>query len=751
MLKLITLAGNLLNTLKYLSGIFLIIIFSNTIKAEQQKNIKYKVNIPEVNREPKLSSYLLAMENGNHQKLIGHKIDSLLTRSPINGAQSSQKTAVYLSYDKAHLYSVFMCFDDAPDLIRSTVSPRDGFSQDEDTVALHLIPFANSQQMYGFQANAVGSQIDGMFSEGVGWDLSLNPIWFTESLRANNGYLVKIKIPLSSLRFPPGDVQNWGFFVYRGIPRNNENAFFPQYSTNISSRISQAGTLGNINVERKSLKIELTPFVTTKKSQSKSSLSREAWESNSESDVGLDAKFVWDDRVVLDLTLNPDFSQIESDEPQIVTNERFEVFFPEKRPFFIENADYFSTPLNLLFTRKIIDPSAGLRTTAQLGDWSIGGMIIDDESATSNSKISKEAKISVSNIRKTIGNDSYLGLFISNYSKGEVDSTNIALQTRYRFNENWNMDSQIAYSDNSSNTSSNEAGALYLTIGGGGEYWNYSAKAQSVAEDFDSPIGYIPRKGITEITQQYAYRFLAENHLFISYTTEFELKNVWDTKGTYLDQIQSAVVSTELPGQTHIRIKAINKSERLGEDDYATLSQLTTFNQNTFFIGVESLWFPFIGFDINYKQGDAVNYQPANGLTPELAKLQQTVLSMSFKVTPKLKFKIQFLDNMLITAADENIFSSRQLRFKTTYQFNQDWSLRLILDKQKVNTNVSFSSMKDQNIIVGDVLLKWESTPGNSLFLGYGTFQDEYENPSYVTVIKDEEKSLFLKFTHRFN
>ena len=187
------------------------------------------------------------------------------------------------------------------------------------------------------------------------------------------------------------------------------------------------------------------------------------------------------------------------------------------------------------------------------------------------------------------------------------------------------------------------------------------------------------------------------------------------------------------------------------EDDYATLSQLTTFNQNTFFIGVESLWFSFMGFDINYKQGDTVNYQPANGLAPELAKLQQTVLSMSFKVTPKLKFKIQFLDNMLNTAADEKIFSSRQLRFKTTYQFNQDWSLRLILDKQKVNSNALFSSMKDQNIIVGDVLLKWESTPGNSLFLGYGTFQDEYENPSYVTVIKDEEKSLFLKFTHRFN
>ena len=716
-----------MSSLKYI-GVLVLVIASSTIsKAAPKQTKNYNVNIPKVSQEPELVDYFSAMEKGNYQNLRGHKIDNLVTRSPINGEQSSQKTVVFLSYDKTHLYSIFMCFDDAPDLIRSTVSPRDEFSQDEDSVALHLIPFANSQQMYGFQTNAVGSQIDGMYSEGGGWDLSFNPNWFTESLRANNGYLVKIKIPLSTLRFPPGESQNWDFFVYRGIPRNNEDAYFPQYSTNIASRISQAGTLANINVERKPFKIELTPFVTTKESQSKSSLSRKDWENKNESELGLDAKFVWDDRVVLDFTLNPDFSQIESDEPQIVTNKRFETFFPEKRPFFIENADFFNTPLNLLFTRKIVNPSVGLRTTAQLGSWSIAGMIIDDESPTSNNNKGNDAKISVTNIRKSIGNDSYLGLFISDYSRGELDSTNIALQTRYRFNENWNLDSQIALSDNSTKTTSNEASALYLTMNGRGEYWRYSAKAQSVAEEFDTPIGYIPRKGITEIAQQYSYRFLADNPLFLSYTTEFELQNVWDKKGNYLDQTVSVMVNTEMPGQTFISLKTTNKSERLGEDDYATLSHLTTFNQSTYFIGIESLWLPSIGFDFNHKQGDAVNYQPANDLPPELAKLQQTVLSMSYKATPKLKFKIQSLKNLLQTMADEKIFSSRQLRFKTTYQFNQNWSLRLIFEQQKINANATFSSMKDQNITVGDVLLKWESTPGNSLYLGYGTFQDEFK------------------------
>ena len=107
---------------------------------------------------------------------------------------------------------------------------------------------------------------------------------------------------------------------------------------------------GKTDEEKQELRAELAKI---KSNPSILKTINEGWESNSESDLGLDAKFVWDDRIVLDLTLNPDFSQIESDEPQIVSNERFEVFFPEKRPFFIENADYFSTPLNLLFTRKI--------------------------------------------------------------------------------------------------------------------------------------------------------------------------------------------------------------------------------------------------------------------------------------------------------------------------------------------------------------------------------------------------------------
>ena len=94
--------------------------------------------------------------------------------------------------------------------------------------------------------------------------------------------------------------------------------------------------------------------------------------------AGIDSKIVVKDAFTVDLTLNPDFSQVESDEPQVTINQRFEVFFPEKRPFFIENASYFETPINLFFSRRIADPQVGARVTGKAGDWAVAGLAIDD-------------------------------------------------------------------------------------------------------------------------------------------------------------------------------------------------------------------------------------------------------------------------------------------------------------------------------------------------------------------------------------
>ena len=736
----------------YTTFIFLFIL---NISCAQAKNLNLTindntVNIQKIINEPELDTYIRAMENGAIDNLPGNRIENFVARTPINNSETSEKTIVYLSYDDKNIYSVFLCYDTQPELIRSTFASRDGIPGDEDTVALHLITFPKSQQMSGFQTNAVGSQTDASYNLSTGWDLSSDPIWDSSAKKTSNGYVVKIKIPFSTLRFPPGDVQNWDFFVYRGIPRKNEEMYFPAYSSDIANRFVQSGKINGLEIQRQSLKTELTPFATSADSKHKTvqDNTNSGWDSSSNRNIGIDAKFILDDRIVADLTLNPDFSQVESDEPQVVTNQRFAVYFPEKRPFFIENSSYFETPLNLLFTRKIANPSAGLRTTGQVGDWSIAGMVIDDENAQGSND---DSLLYVTNIRKSLYQDSFIGAFLSNYSSSSVDSTNISLQGRARISDNWLVESQLAILDENNNQDSINGEAFYVSAKRQGEVWNYNLTGKYISDDFNSRVGFISRVGIKDISQNIAYRQLSQSDLIIAYNYQLNTNYVWNVDSQILDEHNQVNVTAELKGQTFISANIHHKNERLGASDYSLLAELTNYEQEYYKLGFESAWLQHLNFSLNYANGEAINYQPAAGQKPEVSDYEQIVSSLTYAVGPKLKLKLLYIGNTLNSKSDLEIFSSQQTRFKATYQFDSKWSLRFIVDNQKITSNQQLSALSNQDTFVADLLLKWQANPGTAMYLGYGSLQEEYYSTQSIFFTQEKEKSLYLKYSHRFN
>src|SRR3954467_13100451 len=142
-------------------------------------------------------------------------------------------------------------------------------------------------------------------------------------------------------------------------------------------------------------------------------------------EIGLDAKFILHDSFVMDATVNPDFSQNQSDQPQITVNQRFEVFFPEKRPFFLENSNYFDTPINLIFTRRIAQPQYGIRLTGKMGKYSIGTLVADDRSpgllVPDNDRLAtKRAYFGIARVSRDGGKDSTVGLM---YTDREFDGS----------------------------------------------------------------------------------------------------------------------------------------------------------------------------------------------------------------------------------------------------------------------------------------------------------------------------------------
>ena len=306
------------------------------------------------------------------------KVTGFIAREPADGAQPTQDTDVYLAYDDHNLYAVFICWDKEPDKIRARMTRREDIFSD-DSAEIMIDTFNDARRGYAFAANPLGIQWDALWTEGPsardspldysGFDQSFDTVWNSEGRLTGQGYMLLMTIPFKSLRFPNTDPQQWRIILNRSIPRTNENLFWPRISNRIQGRFNQAAIATGLEMSRVR-NIQLIPYGLLRgfRDIDQRDPANPFFESRTlQPEVGLDAKFILHDSFVLDATVNPDFSQVESDQPQITVNQRFEVFFPEKRPFFLENSNYFTTPIDLVFTRRIAHPEFGLRLTGKSG------------------------------------------------------------------------------------------------------------------------------------------------------------------------------------------------------------------------------------------------------------------------------------------------------------------------------------------------------------------------------------------------
>ena len=364
----------------------------------------------------------------------GLRIDGFLQRDPGDLVPISQPTEAFLSYDATNFYVVFVCRTSEPSQLRARMARRESMFSD-DFVAVILDTFDDHQRGYEFFSNPLGIQADGITTEGQNDDMSFDTVWQSKGRLTEFGYVVSFAIPFKSLRFPSGDGRAWGIALMRGIPANNEQAFWPGVTHTIGSFASQMADMRGLTGVSPGRNIQLIPYGTFTGARF---LDDSTFDSKADGRVGLDAKIVAHDVVTIDLTANPDFSQVESDEPQVTINQRFEVFFPEKRPFFLENAGYFQTPINLFFSRRISDPQIGARATGKLGGWAAGALALDDRGPghavdALDPNVGDRAFNAVGRVRREFG-DSSVGAFVTSHDFGPTSNRVISADTRLKVN-----------------------------------------------------------------------------------------------------------------------------------------------------------------------------------------------------------------------------------------------------------------------------------------------------------------------------
>jgi hypothetical protein len=339
------------------------------------------------------------------------------------------KTEVLLTYDDAGLHAAFRAFDPSPNEIRAHLADRDQ-AMNDDWVALFLATFNDERRGFELFVNPYGVQMDasrndvgngGDQSEDLTWDA----IWTSAGRLTPDGYEVEMSIPFTSLRFARSDENlTWGLSALRNYPRNHRHQISLQpVDRNRDCFFCQEAKMTGFNGIAPGRNLELDPTFTTQRvAEREEVLGAPLVQRPVAGEGGLSARWSMTPNLTLNTALNPDFSQVEADTAQLAVNTRFALFFPEKRPFFMEAADFFTTPLNVVYTRTVLEPVWGVKLSGKEGAHALGvafgqdektSLIFPSNQESDDTTLNEGNDVGVLRYRHDVGKNSTLGVLLT--------------------------------------------------------------------------------------------------------------------------------------------------------------------------------------------------------------------------------------------------------------------------------------------------------------------------------------------------
>lgn len=661
------------------------------------------------------------------------KISGFIQNSPHDGEAATQKTEVWMGHTLSTLYFVFVCYDDHATEIRGHLARRENV-QTDDNVLVILDPFQDRRKGVMFQVNPVGVQADASWAENNGPDYSYDQVWDSEGRVTKDGWLALIAIPFRSIRFRAAGL-DWGVVFQRNLPRNSESDFWPRVAANTSGVLSQEGTLHGIEGVTGSRNFQINPYVLGQNERTLQNLDplHPYFSSRHEEDTGGgEAKLILKDKIVVDATVNPDFSDVESDQPQFTVNQRYPVYFPELRPFFLENANYFATPLTLIYTRNIVHPEYGIRVTGKIGPENLGFFAIDDrqpgEAEAPNDPLYRHrAKVAVGRVSQDLGKGSSIGLIYTDEEFGGGWSRVGGLDFVARMNKSWTVSGQMVESstkgDIDSGTPATYAAgpASTLQVQRNGHAFNLYSQYYDYSRGFQTQLGFIQssnfRNGHTHATYQW---YPKHSRLIQSWGLETDQSIAFDHAGNRVFHYSTFDPFLLLPRNIVIAPIGGENSDTLGPQNNDFLRKNHNFTEN--WGGIVFRGAPFAQFNFNLvaTRSGNVNYNPPTGLAPSL--MDQQTVNFLFTLQP---FRQLTDDNTYLLDRDRSVanhalvYESQTFRSKINYQFTRSLSARVIVEYDSTLANPRETSLKRTKQVGTEALFTWLPHPGTAIYVGY--------------------------------
>jgi hypothetical protein len=681
------------------------------------------------------------------------------------------------------LYISFKAQDDDIEGVSAFYRDRDQVWSD-DLVGLKLDTFNDNRLAHQFFVNPLGVQADSIQNEMTGGESdSWDAIWQSAGKIVADGYQVEIAIPLRILSFKEGSENlTWGAEFVRFYPRKERLRISNMpYDRNNACNLCQLGEISGFKDAVQGKNLAVVPTLVLGTGRSRDPEETLEWEDVDNKEIGLDVKWGITPEISLQATLNPDFSQVESDVAQLSINNTFALFFDEKRPFFLENTDYFSSFYNLVYTRNIGSPDYGAKVTGRVDDHTFGLFVANDENTTfvvpgnvgSTIAVIEEESINLamryrydvsdnlsigwtSTLRDAQGYHNYVNGFDGKYQFTPQDSfrlqvltsdTEYPLELFEDFCDN-DCEQNEDYSEAAlrlKKTESFNDTAYRISYDHEERDWNFRLFNQSRGADFRTDLGFGPRADHEQSVIGGGYNWYSED----SWWNKIRLSGDWDIahndKGDLIEKEAEIFISMNGRMQSYFELGLI-KRDRVGQRDdprnIAIANNTTLFSedQQVFFFEMR----PKPEFYINtfMRFGDEIDFD-----NNRLGKITNIRPIINWSIGKHLQLRLRHTYRNL-DAEGQELFTANLTDFRVSYQFDQRQLLRLILvysDIERNQDNYTFDVDAQNRSLGTQLLYSYKINPLTKFFVGYS--DSAYEDDQFDTLTKNEQ-SVFMKFSY---
>lgn len=707
------------------------------------------------------------------------KSETWYETNPGDNTEPKVKTIGYLAYDEHFFYAAIHSFDKPSD-IRAQLGDHDGISGNSDDFSGVILDTRNDgKTAMEFFVNAAGTQFDASVDDATGnEDASPDLFWDSAVKRTADGWVLEMRIPFSSLRYQQKSPQVWGIILYRNMPRERRYQLFdarlPRGSNCFVCSYNKVAGFEGLPTGGH---IVVAPYVTASENGTlRGNGNNNLLNRPAKGDGGIDVKYTPNEHTALDATLNPDFSQIESDVAQISTNQRFAIFFPEKRPFFLERVELFSTPIQAVYTRTITSPRWGLRGSGNSNHDSYTMLIAQDRgggsviipSATGSNFAFQDfgATDAIGRWRHDFGGTSFASfLFTDREYEGGGHNRVLGPDFQWKPTEKDTFTGQFLVSQsrtpNRPDLASEWAGRN-LSSFGSDLWWSHSnpkldlyAEVKDFGDDFRADQGFVPQVGYRSIYGEGGWTTRPKG--FFSRIRTFAMAE-YDSEqnGNMLYRLRSAGFGNDGKFRSTSRFRFANESFRNG-NEVLTRNQLYYTVQFAVSRLVPQVSFDgWLGQDIDFfnnrvGHGARVNFSTSLRPTTRLTMSTTTVL--------------QWLSEHGATAGVEGrLFTAQVERVRAQYMFSPRMFVRAVVQNQRTSSNPLIYGvdlpLRDGNLssqLLFAYKVNWQSV----LYVGYGDIRDVNEEVVSVDPVNPQNRvyrrnfllsnrQLFFKLSYAF-